>query len=387
MSYNGKYAERDLDMDEVLALMKKDSKYIESDYNKQYELIPDPNSPVWKQGPSTKPNKRFLKNLLTDTTGHNVRLLQKEQAAAEILRDSVESGESPAAISAQRDSQDTRSKVSNQNDRQQMEPHSTELGESRSSGDSRSRNRGHTSTRHRKRSPSLETDPQHSRRSTSHHHRHRDRSRDKRYERSTSPHRKRSTHHLERHSHSRHDSHHRRHRDRGSSDEEHAHRSRRGEERDHRHDREYRRKDRHSSSRKGNSRRDEDSSREKERKKRLGTLGGSQDQQPSTKPANEPMVISKGMCLPNFPQPVTNSLGRGINNNSTDDMDKRFGADYDPKTDVDKTAGPFTAERAPQSQSRASAGTVDGGARERDEVQAIIWPTYSKGPREWDQGK
>lgn len=72
-----------MDMDEVLALLKRDAKHIESDYNKQYELIPDPNSKAFQQGPKTKPNKRFLKNLLTDTKGHNVRLLEKEKAMAE----------------------------------------------------------------------------------------------------------------------------------------------------------------------------------------------------------------------------------------------------------------------------------------------------------------
>lgn len=88
---NGKHDYKDLDMDEVLALLKKDAKYLESDYNEKYAFIPDPTLPGPKaNGPKTKPNTQFLRHLITNTTGHNVRLLEKEKSMAEKKIEEIE---------------------------------------------------------------------------------------------------------------------------------------------------------------------------------------------------------------------------------------------------------------------------------------------------------
>lgn len=85
MSSYGQNGGRELDMDEVLALYKKEANYNDADYQEKYPLIlPTGSSNGSDQsGPKIKPNKRFLRHLLTDTEGHNIRLLERERISAE----------------------------------------------------------------------------------------------------------------------------------------------------------------------------------------------------------------------------------------------------------------------------------------------------------------
>lgn len=91
-SSNTRHSRQDLDMDEMIALLKSDDNYLNSAYNQQYGLLLSPVSSTAQSqdGPKSRPNKRFLRHLLTDTEGHNVRLLEKEKALAEKKVEEIE---------------------------------------------------------------------------------------------------------------------------------------------------------------------------------------------------------------------------------------------------------------------------------------------------------
>lgn len=88
---NPYYDNPDMDMDQLIELLKRDPNYIDSEYSKKYEFLLEPSSKSSTPGTRRKVNKRVLEHLLKGADFHNKRLLdQIQQASNEKLDQNVD---------------------------------------------------------------------------------------------------------------------------------------------------------------------------------------------------------------------------------------------------------------------------------------------------------
>lgn len=78
---NPYYNNPDLDMDQLIDLLKRDPNYIDSEYSKKYEFLLEP-SKTSTSGARRKVNKRALEHLLKGANFHNNRLLEQLQQSS-----------------------------------------------------------------------------------------------------------------------------------------------------------------------------------------------------------------------------------------------------------------------------------------------------------------
>lgn len=88
---NPYYDNSDMDMDQLIELLKRDPNYIDSEYSKKYEFLLEPSSKSSTPGIRRKVNKRVLEHLLKGADFHNKRLLENiQQASSEKLDQTVD---------------------------------------------------------------------------------------------------------------------------------------------------------------------------------------------------------------------------------------------------------------------------------------------------------
>jgi hypothetical protein len=79
---NPYYNDPNLDMDQLIELLKRDPNYIDSEYSKKYEFLLEPSSESSTSGARRKVNKRVLEHLLKGANFHNNRLLEQLQQSS-----------------------------------------------------------------------------------------------------------------------------------------------------------------------------------------------------------------------------------------------------------------------------------------------------------------